>query len=127
VAPPPNCEGGSGRHGVAVGCLGMPYTLLREVQGELGRKKWMRSGKGKVQVTPLAEEVAGAPNMAALHLIPEAAAAFTRLAERRPPVVHSENSTPVLVPDALAARLADGSIKWFPGLRPHSPAWCAAP
>lgn len=105
----------------------MPYTLLREVQGELRRKKWLRSGQGKGQVTPLAEEVAGAPNMAALHLNPEAAAAFTRLAERRPPLVQSDDSTPVLVPDALAARLADGSIKWFPGVRPYSPAWCAAP
>ena len=122
--PPPNCEGGSGRHGVAVGCLGMPYTLLREVQGELRRKKWMRSGKGKGQVTPLAEELAGAPNMAALHVIPEAAAAFTRLAERCPPSAQEDKR--LLVPDALAAKLADGSIKWFPGVRPHSPAWCAA-
>jgi hypothetical protein len=34
--------GGTGKYGVAVGCLGMPYTLLREIQGELGSEKWLR-------------------------------------------------------------------------------------
>ncbi|KAK3272738.1 hypothetical protein CYMTET_18980 [Cymbomonas tetramitiformis] len=117
--PLPRCPSETGQYGVAVGCLAVPYSLLRTVQGLLMPTRWLRAGAGGRQVTPLSLEMGGGKGVAALHLSPPGAAALNAYAAGS-----TANSTAATaeVPPELAVLIADGSIKWMRGLRPGSSA-----